>query len=185
MVNSIKKGYEECRHCRIMRAHRRRMEEKDIQMFKGEVWKTIDEAPNYLISNWGRCKNKESGRIMSPLLVTKHKYHQYRLVVGNCEGDSVYIMRYAHRLCAIAHMKNKPKNWRELDCSHLNDCKHDNHIDNLVFETRSQNIQRAVRAGKYTEGQKRAWRRIKRNWNEWVKARPKSKRNWKLKPELN
>lgn len=64
-------------------------------------WKTIEEATNYEVSNYGQVKNKTTQRILKNQ-IDRDGY--YRVQITNTEGKS--ITRFVHRLVAIAFLPN-------------------------------------------------------------------------------
>lgn len=76
------------------------------QTTTNEIWKTIEEYPNYEVSNMGKIRNKKTGRILKGKL-DKQGYLQMHIT--NKEGIGKY--PYMHRLVAetfIPNPENKP-----------------------------------------------------------------------------
>ena len=102
-----------------------------------EEWSKIKRYPNYEISNEGRVRNKNTGHVLSPR--TSNGYHTVNLFNGY--GASV---KYVHRLVADAFYDGDHDG---LDVNHLDGCKTNNHVDNLQWCTRSENLKHAYEIG--------------------------------------
>lgn len=102
-----------------------------------EIWKDIEEAPNYEVSNLGRVRNKKTRRILNPGVYGATGYKQVNMAIP-AEGNKQR-KRYIHRLVAIAFVPN-PDNKREVD--HINGDKTDNRAENLEWVTSSENQKR-------------------------------------------
>ena len=85
-----------------------------------EIWKTIEIAPNYEVSNLGRVRNRK-GLILKPS--TSHGY--YHVVLMN---NKKRISRNVHRLVAEAFIPN-PNNY--LCIIHKDECRTNNAVDNI------------------------------------------------------
>lgn len=94
-----------------------------------EVWKKIEEFPNYSVSSYGNVRNDLTGKILKPRLHT-HGYHRICLRKNN---DT-----YIHRLVATAFCENENK-YEYVD--HRDHNKTNNHYTNLRWVSRSQNMQ--------------------------------------------
>jgi hypothetical protein len=96
-----------------------------------EIWKPIEEFPNYHVSNFGNVKNIVSNKILKKCL--KGGYHSLSLT-NNDIRKNVKI----HRLVAFAFIKNEEN---KTDVNHKDKNKLNNHIDNLEWMTRRENNQ--------------------------------------------
>jgi len=94
-------------------------------------WKSIENYPNYEISNCGLVMNSR-GNIMKP----GDNGHGYQFVCLYKNGKSKKCK--IHRLVALAFIPN-PENKREVD--HKDRCKTNNHVSNLRWATSSENSQ--------------------------------------------
>lgn len=95
-----------------------------------EKWIRVDKYPRYSISDRGRLRNEESGRITVGSLTSQG----YRAIkIGK---DSVRI----HRLVAKAFLKNESGG---NDVNHIDGNKQNNGVYNLEWCTRSHNVKHA------------------------------------------
>lgn len=116
-----------------------------------EIWKEIKGYERcYHVSNLGRVKsigrlseNNFAGTIFLEERILKHtNSHGYRSVVFSLFGK-VKTMS-VHRLVAQAFIPN-PEN--KCDVNHINGIKHDNRVENLEWNTRSENCLHAFKTG--------------------------------------
>lgn len=96
-----------------------------------EIYKTIEEYPNYEVSNMGNVRRK--GRKMLKPLFTKNTGY-YMVCLYNEFGAKRVLI---HRLVADAFLSN-PNNYPVVN--HINEDKTDNRVENLEWCTRSYNI---------------------------------------------
>ena len=82
---------------------------------------------NYMISNYGRCYSKHSGRLLTPR-IKKHKRIGIKLYV---DGKDRYF--FAHRLVAFAFSLHNPDpdNFRIIN--HIDENPQNNKLDNLEW----------------------------------------------------
>lgn len=99
-----------------------------------ELWRTIEEAPNYEVSNQGRIRNKKTQRILNPGAYGATGYKQVNMAIP-AEGNKQK-KRYIHRLVAQYFIPN-PEDKREVN--HINGNKLDNRAENLEWVTSSEN----------------------------------------------
>ena len=64
-----------------------------------EIWRTITGFVNYQISNIGRVRNADTGRILKPY--DSRGYYRVRL-----SQDKVPLHKYVHRLVALEFLDN-------------------------------------------------------------------------------
>lgn len=101
------------------------------------MWKTIEEFPNYEVSDKGDIRRKGARIVRKPF--DNHGY----LVVGlNCKGKQ--INRLVHRLVAKAFITNT-LNKREIN--HIDGNKLNNAVSNLEWVTASENLTHAYSTG--------------------------------------
>ena len=96
-----------------------------------ELWKELDDLPNYEISNMGRLRNKNTLRILKTR-ISKLGYEQITITYG---GEKYF--RTIHRLVATAFLIN-PDNKPEVN--HIDENKLNNSVGNLEWVTRKENL---------------------------------------------
>lgn len=121
---------------------------------KVEIWKDIENYPNYQISNFGRVKSKKritrvgiknvkkiirNEKILKPLKLTKG-YLGIRLYDNNSNAKTFKI----HRLVAQAFIPN-PNNLPQVN--HIDGDKTNNRIDNLEWCTCLENMNHSYNIG--------------------------------------
>lgn len=105
-----------------------------------EVWKTIEEFPDYSVSNRGRvrrdtrCNRSPYGGPIKPWVTNK-----WYLIVALCIGGIVRKLS-VHRLVAKAFLETKSRN---ETVNHKNGVKTDNSIDNLEWSSYGENNKHA------------------------------------------
>lgn len=101
-----------------------------------EIWKKIDNFPNYMISNLGRVKSLNyRGNTKKEVLLTPYKNNEGYLGLnlwnnGKCKHYTI------HRLVAQAFISN-PENKPFID--HINTIRNDNRVENLRWVTSKEN----------------------------------------------
>lgn len=96
-----------------------------------EAWKPLPEFPKYQVSDQGRIKNIESGRIFTG---TKDAFGYVHVRLINPKGT--YTLKKVHRLVAEAFLPN-PDNKPIID--HVDGDKTNNALNNLRWVTYSEN----------------------------------------------
>lgn len=108
-----------------------------------EIWKPIRDLSTYAVSNYGRVRNIRTGRIMH-LSETNGGYLQVCL-----RKDGRYYDKRVHRLVACAFLSDGYDDFEldALDVNHIDGDKKNNHVDNLEWCTRSENVIHAFKLG--------------------------------------
>ena len=96
-----------------------------------ELWKPLPEFPKYQVSDQGRIKNIESGRIFTG---TRDAFGYKHVRLINTKGT--YTLRKVHRLVAEAFLPN-PEHKPIID--HIDGNKTNNALSNLRWFTYSEN----------------------------------------------
>lgn len=110
--------------------------------FPGEAFKIVPGYENYAVSNYGRIMRMtygpqtEPGRIKKPQVNSKNGYCHVKMT--GSEGKKSMLL---HRLVAKAFIPN-PNGYREID--HIDRNKENNHVDNLRWCTRRENLTNMV-----------------------------------------
>ena len=94
-----------------------------------EIWKKIDNFPNYSVSNLGKARNDITARMMKQCL--KGGYYHCGFT-NNSTRKSCKV----HRIVALAFIPN-PEN--KSDVNHKDKNKINNNISNLEWNTRKEN----------------------------------------------
>lgn len=111
--------------------------------FLDETFKQVQGFENYLVSNYGRILNLDTGRILKPRSIMGY---QGVTLYKNGKEKQVFV----HRLVAqefIPNPENKPQ------VNHIDENKQNNHLSNLEWATAKQNANhgtRNARLGKAT-----------------------------------
>jgi hypothetical protein len=106
-----------------------------------ENWKTIEDFPNYEVSNLGRIRRltgRLSGHIISQIPNRPGGY--LHVVLYNKK----YKSRYVHRLVATAFHGNCPA---QHECNHIDGIRTNNRADNLEWVTSKKNKTHAIEMG--------------------------------------
>lgn len=104
-----------------------------------EIWKVIDNYPNYEVSNAGLVRNKNSGKILQQTIGREGRYLNVYLSNNGVENT-----QRVHRLVAKAFIPN-PEDKPQVN--HINGNRFDNTIANLEWCTSKENNMHAVQTG--------------------------------------
>ena len=112
-----------------------------------EVWKEIKDFEDYFISSEGRVKSAKNNNVkLLKERITKFGYIRVVLYKDNSSNEILI-----HRLVAshfIDNAENKPQ------VNHKNLNKSDNRVQNLEWNTRSENIQHSYANGRNKKSKK-------------------------------
>lgn len=117
-----------------------------------EIWRTIDEFPNYEISSFGRVKSKSRitpsrrGEWLRPEKILNPGIHRdgYLYCYLYRDGGRIKKKMYIHQLVAKAFIPN-PHDYTEIN--HIDGNKENNRIKNLEWSNRSLNLKHAFATG--------------------------------------
>jgi len=100
------------------------------------IWKEIEEAPDYMVSNRGEIL---SNRTSKEKMMKTHTnmYTGYQQVILQREKPLKGKTFNVHRLVALAHIPN-PEGYKKVN--HINLDKTNNHVWNLEWCSQEQNI---------------------------------------------
>ena len=112
------------------RKKKRKREYQEYTPIENEVWKNIDNADGFMVSNLGRIL--EGDKILLPV-INRSGYYSVSVKKNNKTRNYYKV----HRLVAEAFIPN-PNNKPEVD--HINTDKTDNRVDNLRWVTHFENM---------------------------------------------
>ena len=106
------------------------------------MWKTVPNFPNYLINKCGKIKSIYRGRNTGRILRQHTSYGGYSTVVLGCNGTMYNL--YVHRLLLEAFVGPCPN---DMEACHNNGNPADNRLENLRWDTCSNNVKDAISHG--------------------------------------
>jgi len=117
-----------------------------------EIWKIIEDFPNYAISNYGKVKKIKGGveaiknRILNPGI----NIYGYLFVIFI--KNKKRKLKFIHRLVLENFISSCPKSYQ---CNHKDGIKINNNINNLEWVTPKQNVHhRMYILGYHVEGER-------------------------------
>ena len=123
-----------------------------------EKWQTINEFPNYDISNFGNIINNTTNKIMKKNI--KSGYYHVSLV-----NETNKKMYKVHRLVALSFIENP---YNKLEVNHKDKNKLNNHFNNLEWMTRQENNIHRCAGIKITCNKNKPLFRINKDTNEII-----------------
>lgn len=109
-----------------------------------EIWKNIENYPDYMVSSMGRVKSLKQGK---ERLLKLNKCNNGYLKVTLSDKKEIKQFK-VHRLVAQAFIDNS-NNKEFID--HINTIKTDNRVENLRWVTRTENNNNPLTVEKYTK----------------------------------
>jgi uncharacterized protein (DUF433 family) len=112
-----------------------------------EIWKPVEELPDYHVSNFGRIKNITAGShggrpsIAGSGILSTHISCGYHKVSLFKAGE--VIVKSVHRLMALAFLEKDPT---RPHVNHKNGIRTDNRLENLEWVTQAENNLHAYRS---------------------------------------
>lgn len=150
-----------------------------------EIWRVIDDAPDYSVSNIGRVRRdvpdwqgKYAGRILSPTRA-RGGYLHHTLCV-----DGTKIVRKVHRLVCAAF--NGPQPPDKAHCAHRDGDTANNTPANLYWATPAENVADRERHGRGPKGRQlspEALAKLARGDQHWTRLHPEKVARGPRRPE--
>jgi hypothetical protein len=148
----------------------------DIEIPQEEIWKVIDDYPNYKVSNFGNVYSIINNMIMTHEVTKKGKgYHRVELY-KNGKSKHKTVSRLVYQM--FGERRSIMKNFQ---VEHQNRNKDDNHITNLRLSTKSQNEANKIKCKTNYQGNKPSrsfigvtYRKRSRKWESSIKVKSKS-----------
>jgi hypothetical protein len=113
---------------------------------KTEEWRTLQDFPDYAVSNYGNVKRIRQGRtngykdrVLSANVSSNARYRRVSLLKNHERFD-----KHIHDIVADIFIGKKPNG---MHVNHKDGNKLNNHIDNLEYVTPAENIRHAQRTG--------------------------------------
>lgn len=116
-----------------------------------EKWKVMKEHNNYEISNYGKVRNKKTGRIRKTTI--NNKGYEQIIVYINKKPKTYYI----HRLVASNFIEN-PNNYKEVN--HLDENKLNNNVNNLEWCNGEYNLHYGTRVNRILKTKEPTFKQI-------------------------
>ena len=111
-----------------------------------EVWVVVEGFPNYEVSNRGQVRNRITGRVLRHKVHKRDKHHSVCLF-----RDGARFWRQVHRLVLTAFVEPCPDG---LEGCHDDGVPAHNYVENLRWDTRTNNHLDQVRHGTHWESSK-------------------------------
>lgn len=113
---------------------------------KEEIWKPVNGYEGtYEVSNFGNIKRIKHAQGTKGLIILKQRDQGCNLKVELCK-DGIQKKHYVHHVVLKAFVGDKPEG---LECCHNDGNYKNNHLENLRWDTRSSNVQDAIRHGTF------------------------------------
>jgi hypothetical protein len=122
-----------------------------------EIWRIIDDAPDYAVSNLGRVKRVTKGIHTFPGRILNQQPNRAGYMVcqllskTSAANKNGKVWRCTHRLVLEAFVGKRPGG--QFSANHIIPDKTNNRIDNLEWVTITENNVHALRTGQRSNGQ--------------------------------
>jgi hypothetical protein len=103
-----------------------------------EIWKTIEDFPDYQVSNLGNIRSLKWNKVKS---IKTHQDSRGYVFVGFFQDKKKYT-RMVHRLVGMAFL---PKVANKTQINHKDLNKFNNHYTNLEWSTQKENVHHAMK----------------------------------------
>ena len=138
-----------------------------VMSIVNEEWRSIDGHMNYQVSNLGRVRDANVGRILHQTINNKYGYA--------CLRDGDHIKPYGvHKLVAHEFL-GKPENIQDLVIDHIDRDKSNNRLVKWRYATRSQNAANSVRNRENLSSKYKGVCRHRHRWQSSIKINGKYK----------
>ena len=126
--------------------------------YTNEVWKTIEEFPDYAVSSLARIRRITNPR--TPGGIRKQKINQSGYWEVTLKRGEIRKRRQVHRLLALSFLPVEPG---RNEINHKNGIRHDNRLENIEWVTHQENMMHAyhVLDGEALAGEDNYWAKLK------------------------
>jgi hypothetical protein len=116
-------------------------------ILENEIWKTIEDFPEYQVSNIGRVKSFKCHKEM----ILKQSKNSGYLFVNLCKNGK-YKPKFVHRLVYETYKKKLEEGY---DSHHINENKEDNYVENLESKPHKKHTEDHHKGKKRSEESKK------------------------------
>ena len=134
--------------------------ENNLIKLNVEVWRSIKNYDNYVVSSFGRVKNTKTGKVLK----ASDNGHGYLII--DLYENAIRKSYQVHRLVANAFINN-PDDKNCVD--HKDNNPQNNHISNLRFATNKENQHNSKLSNNNTSGYKGVcWQKRVKKWRAQI-----------------
>ena len=107
-----------------------------------EQWKDIPDFPMYKVSTWGRVLSKFSNKLLKPTVTYKGSKNNYlRVTLSKYKGAKRVAGKQDKSMHELVLNTFSEDTHKESEVIHLNGIPWDNRLENLAYETSTDNLQ--------------------------------------------